>query len=216
MILLSEYASKLLGITLKPEQRSLCDYLESAFNNRLQRRTQGVLFAPAQCGLSVILEIAYPAWIVGRDPLHRIGFATYSDLHSRARSRWILNSLNSPEHAEMFRDYKRVLGTTREWNTPARLGLNDGQVTSRALSIHGGMVGMTCDTLIQTDRFRSENECHNERAVRSVELFQLAYASSRLGEKSNNFIAARDWECPPSAEYLKGFTDWHWKQARAA
>lgn len=96
-----------------------------------------------------------------------------------------------------------------EWRTSWRDALKTTNASFRSLSLHAGMCGTAFDTLIQTDRFRSQHECLSAKACEEIERFEIGSARPRLGGKSNNFIVVRHWESPPrSPEYLKNFELW--------
>lgn len=161
------------------------------FNRKQNTGTSAAIHAPPQFGKSNIIAVAYPAWILGFDPLHRFRLATYSIMHSSRFSQAILRVMRSAEHRAIFPDPKCHLPIRTkfiEWSTNARLQLNDGQSSFTALGLTSGFIGTGADTLLQDDPYASAEDARSETIRDSTWRFQTETAMPRLREESNNFI----------------------------
>lgn len=164
---------------------------KSEFEARKGKGTRAAIHAMPQAGKSVIISQAYPAWILGYDPVHRFRLATYNIFHSARFSVVIKNILRSPEHKGVFPDAAGHLperSKAVEWSTFARLRINDGQSSFTALGLQSGFVGTGADTLLQDDPYKSAEEALSPVIRDKTWRFQTDTAGPRLDEASNVFI----------------------------
>lgn len=161
------------------------------FDKRKSLGTHAAVHAPPQFGKSIIISQAYPAWILGYDPVHRFRLATYNISHSKAFSEVVLNILRSPEHQALFPDpaghVPNVVSTVK-WFTNARRAVNDGQSSFTALGLQSGFVGTGADTLLMDDPYKSIEEALSEVIRDKTWRFYTDTAEPRLDDHSNAYI----------------------------
>lgn len=182
---LAEFVERTSFLRLDEWQVNLCERLEEIAAGKGRRVA---IHAPPQFGKSIIVSQRFPAWLLARDPLHRIKLACYNVTHSTRFARIVRDVMQSAEYREMFPDVGlRVPGITsaEEWSTRARAQLRDAQPSFKALGLATGFVGQGADTLLIDDPYSSPEEAYSEIINNKVYGFWTDTAKPRLTEEAN-------------------------------
>jgi hypothetical protein len=91
------------------QERYLCPLIERLAH---ERGVRALIHAPPQYGKSIWVGQRAPAWLLGVDPLHRIGLACYNETHAEGFGQVVKSLMLAPEFAEAFPD-PRVPGPQR-------------------------------------------------------------------------------------------------------
>lgn len=131
----------------------LCPILERL---RTGKGLRILLHAPPQYGKSVIVSQRLPAYLIGHDPVHRVGLSAYNETHASNFGAVILDLMASEEYAEMFPDSVVPSDAARgQFSTRPRLAMRDAQPSFKAMGLLSGFVGRGVDTLIVDDPYKS-------------------------------------------------------------
>lgn len=158
---MADFVESTVAFPLHPWQRNhLCPILDRL---RTERGVRLLLHAPPQYGKSIIVSQRLPAYLIGHDPLHRVGLACYNETHAQNFGAVIRDICASPEYAAMFPqsaiDSNAAMG---EFSTAAREALRDAQPSFKALGLLSGFVGRGVDTLIVDDPYKSAADALSE------------------------------------------------------
>lgn len=107
---------------------------------------------------------SFPAWLLGFDPLHKIGLACFNESRASEFGLLVSELMKSGEYARLFPDYGARLPDVTpagKFTTIARSGLLDTQVSFIALGMQTGLVSRGTDTLIIDDPYRSAEEAYS-------------------------------------------------------
>lgn len=181
-----DYAQSTLTFPLhKWQERVLCPLIQRLSTEKGLR----ILFhAPPQYGKSVLLSQRCPAYLLGVDPLHRIGLACYNETHAGNFGAVVRDLMLTAEYAEMFPDPRcrvRKDSSAGEFSTAGRKALADGQASFVALGLLSGFTGKGVDTLLMDDPYKSAEEARSETINDKVHRFWKDTANVRVGEEAN-------------------------------
>lgn len=161
------------------------------FEGKKGKGTHAAIHAFPQVGKSIIISQAYPAWILGYDPIHRFRLATFNETRSKRFSAVIRRTMLSSEHRSFFPDpagFVPLRAPAKEWSTAARDAINDGQSSFSALGLQSGFTGTGFDTLLCDDPYKDAKEALSETIRETVWQFYAATAHPRCDDDSNEFI----------------------------
>lgn len=182
----SDFAHATLNFRLHPwQEQVLCPLIERLVN---ERGLRVAVHAPPQYGKSVLLSQRGPAWILGRDPLHRIGLAAYNETHASGFGSVIRDLMLTPQYTEQFPDPRcrvRADSAAGKFFTAARQAVNDAQPSFLALGLQSGFTGKGVDTLIIDDPYKSAEEANSEAINGKVWRFWKETASVRIEAGAN-------------------------------
>ncbi len=189
---LKEYVRRVKFLELDEWQIDFCDKLQNAFFTRNIKAMKACIAVMPQAGKSVLISQAFPAWILGHDPYHRIVLACYNLTRSQKHSRVVVGLMRSAEHVEIFPDPECRLPlttSTRGWSTLGRLNTNfEGQDSFTSASLLTGLTGVGFDTLIVDDPYPGAKEANSEKIRESVWTFYEETAQMRGSGEGNIFM----------------------------
>lgn len=142
-------------------QKILCSQLARCAEERGVRL---LIHAPPEWGKSSIVSRSFPAWLLGRDPLHKVGLACFNLSRAAEFGSLVTELMRSHDYAHLFPDSgARIPDLTRsdKFTTLARAGLVDTQVSFIALGMQTGLVSRGTDTLICDDVYSSAEEAYS-------------------------------------------------------
>lgn len=115
-----------------------------------------LLHGPPQYGKSIIVSQRFPAYLIGHDPLHRVGLACYNETHATNFGAVIRDICASADYARMFpASAVPASSAAGDFSTGPRLALRDAQPSFKALGLLSGFVGRGVDSLIIDDPYAS-------------------------------------------------------------
>jgi predicted phage terminase large subunit-like protein len=187
----ADYVRRVKNLDLDPWQENFCDRLEKAFFERDAKAMRAAIAVMPQAGKSVIISQAFPAYILGHDPYHRIVLACYNLTRSRKHGQAIIATLRSDAHRQIFpEDDSRIptVVSDKSFSTLARLANYDGQDSFTAASLLTGLTGIGFDTLIIDDPYKDRNEAFSETIREKSWNFYQETAQMRGGDHGNIFL----------------------------
>lgn len=181
---LTEFVESTVAFKLHDWQKlHLCPLLERL---RTEKGLRILLCAPPQYGKSVIVSQRLPAYLIGHNPITRIGLACYNQTHASNFGAVVRDLMASAEYAEMFPD--SVVSKNEaagEFFTAPRKALNDAQPSFKAMGLGSGFVGRGVDTLFIDDPYASEADAASELVNGSVWRWWTGTTSPRIKEETN-------------------------------
>jgi predicted phage terminase large subunit-like protein len=167
------------------QEEILCPLIERL---AYERGLRVAFHAPPQYGKSVLLSQRAPAWLLGVDPLHRVGLAAYNETHATGFGAVVRDLMLTPEYLAAFPDPRcrvRSDAAAGKFFTQGRQALNDAQPSFLALGLLSGFVGKSVDTLIIDDPYKSVEDARSEAINEKVWRFWKDTASVRIGAAAN-------------------------------
>jgi predicted phage terminase large subunit-like protein len=187
----ADYVRQVKNLDLDPWQENFCDRLQNAFFNRDAAAMRAAIAVMPQAGKSVIISQAFPAYILGHDPFHRIVLACYNLTRSRKHGQGILACMRSDAHRRIFPEMEGMLPrvcSDKAFSTLGRLANYDGQDSFTAASLNAGLTGIGFDTLIIDDPYNGYSEALSPVIRENVWNFYTGTAQMRGGDHGNIFV----------------------------
>jgi hypothetical protein len=184
---LADFVERTVNFTLHDWQRShLCPILERC---RSEKGLRIALHGPPQYGKSIVASQRLPAYLIGCDPLHRVGLACYNETHATGFGQVVRDILLSPAFHETFGD----LGIRKEapagrFMTSARQAQADAQPSFLAMGLLSGFTGKGVDTLIIDDPYASADDAFSETINDKVWRWWAQTAGVRISEEANVIV----------------------------
>jgi predicted phage terminase large subunit-like protein len=212
-----EYFERIKRLRTDRWQKDFCERLQNASLNRATKREWAIIHAEGQLGKSSILAQAYPAWLLGHLPLHRIALATYNVTRSQRHSKTVIGIMNLPIHKQIFPNkdgWVDEKASKEKWSTAARIELNDGQDSFNPVGLQSGLTGSGFDDLIIDDPYADQKEAFSETTRNHLQEFWDFTVMSRMGTYTNVFGMFHRYHVEDLAGYLldKGSFD-YWRYA---
>lgn len=181
---LADFIARTVAFDLHEWQRAhLCPTLDRL---RHERGVRILLHGPPQYGKSIIVSQRLPAYLIGHDPLHRVGLAAYNETHASNFGAVIRDICASPEYAAMFpASIVPESAAMGEFSTAPRLALRDAQPSFKALGLLSGFVGRGVDTLIVDDPYKSAADAFSEAINGAVWRWWTQTAKPRVKPETN-------------------------------
>jgi predicted phage terminase large subunit-like protein len=178
------------GWDLPPHQVSLCRVLQSVAESTGKRV---IISAPPQHGKSEFISVQWPAWLIGRDPLHRVMLASYNTDHSEGFGMAVQELVKSPKYARIFPKvhlarHSKAMG---EWRTVERGGSHHPSFTGKGIG--GGITGRGADTLILDDVIENAMKAYSVVERENVWNWWTTTASTRLNVHANVVVMFTRW-----------------------
>jgi predicted phage terminase large subunit-like protein len=160
---LEDYVNQTVVWQLHSWQQIVCKRLERLTNETGARI---VMHGPPQFGKSVITSQRLPAYVLGKNPLARVGLACYNITHATTFGETIKGLMQQPEYRELFPDtvIPKVCGSDA-FRTEQRIQLRDGTYSFVAMGLQTGFVGKgfsAGDLLIVDDPYASPEDAISE------------------------------------------------------
>lgn len=153
-----------------------------------ERGVRALVHAPPQFGKSWLLAQRAPAWLLGCDPLHRVGLACYNETHAEGFGQVVKALMLSPEYLDAFPDPRsriRKDAAAGSFFTVGREAVGDAQPSFKAMGLLSGFTGRGVDTLLIDDPYKSAEEARSELINEKVWRFWKDTAGVRIGEAAN-------------------------------
>lgn len=182
---LSQFVQATTNYKLDAWQFHLCSLLEGLAETTGRRV---LICAPPQFGKSVLVSQRFPAWLIGKRPLHRLKLACYNVTHATKFAKIVRDLISSEQYQKLFNNPGLALPkvtSAESWSVAARLKLQDSQPSFKALGLATGFVGEGADTLIIDDPYASPEEAYSDTINKKVHSFWSDTAKPRLNEKTN-------------------------------
>jgi predicted phage terminase large subunit-like protein len=167
------------------QERILCPLIERLAH---ERGVRALFHAGPQYGKSFLLSQRGPAYLLGIDPLHRVGMAAYNETHATGFGAVVRDLMLMPEYREVFPDPRgrvRPDAAAGHFFTAGRLALADAQPSFLAMGLLSGFTGKSVDTLIIDDPYKSAEDARSEVINEKVWRFWKDTASPRLEASAN-------------------------------
>lgn len=202
------FVEKITGLTLEPWQVHLCDRLE-----KLTRQTgqKLLIHKPPQFGGSTIVSQCFPAYLMGRDPMHTFREATHNQKHSEEFSEAVQAVIEGPEYMELFPGTKMPKQTNlEEWSTLKRLEARrrDMQPSYRAITIAGAGVGTGAATWCVDDPYSSPDEAYSPSKNRDIRRWHSKLLIPRLTPESNLIVMYHRFQADDYGGWLQKQPGW--------
>lgn len=148
-----------------------------------------VMHGPPQYGKSVITSQRLPAYLLGTNPLRRVGLACYNISHASGFGEVVRDLMQSPEYDEMFPAVMMPKTASSEaFALPARKRLKDGTYSWVAMGLLTGFVGKGFgpgDCLIVDDPYASPDHAVSESVNESTWRWWAQTAKVRIDPEAN-------------------------------
>lgn len=213
-----EYFERIKRVKADAWQKDFCNRLQKASVNRHVKQTLAITHAEAQIGKSVIQAQVFVSWLLGHDPEHKIILATYNVGKSEDHSIAIINAMQSDTHKAIFPNKGGHIPDGRisrtKWSTFARMEVNDGQHSFRAVGLQSGITGSGFQTGIIDDPYSNVKDAFSPTIRKGLQNFWDTDIMPRLDLHSNIFAMFHRYNYDDLAGYLlsKGYFD-YWRYA---
>jgi len=150
--------------------RAMTQALEAVERGDLRRL---IITLPPRHLKSHTVSVAFPAWVLGRDPRRRIVAASYAQDLAQVFSRQTRGLMQQPWYRRAFPDTRLAAHTTQDALSTTRHGLR------LATSVGGTLTGKGGDLILVDDPMKAA-DAHSETARRAVREWWQGTLSSRL------------------------------------
>jgi phage terminase large subunit-like protein len=194
---------------LHPWQKDhLCPILDRL---RHEKGLRILLHGPPQYGKSIIVSQRLPAYLIGHDPLHRVGLACYNESHSENFGAVIRDICSSAEYARDFPESSISANAAMgEFSTGPRAALRDAQPSFKALGLLSGFVGRGVDTLIVDDPYKSAADAFSEAVNTAVWRWWTQTAKPRVKPETNVVVMFHRYHLDDLAGKLQREGGWEY------
>lgn len=178
-----DFAQSTLAFPLHPWQQLYCDILERL---RTETGLRILVHGPPQYGKTILTSQRAPAYLLGHDPLRRIGVACYNETHATNQTAVVRDLMASDEYRAWFPASavsKEV--SAKEFSTPGRAALRDGQVSLKALGLLSGFTGRGLTDLFVDDPYASADAARSPAISGAVWRWWTQTAKPRLMPATN-------------------------------
>lgn len=165
--------------------RHLCPLIQRLHS---ERGIRALFHGPPQFGKSILLAQRAPAYLLGVDPLHRVGLACYNESRAGDHGAVVRDVMQSPAYRELFPSIAsriRKDAAEGEFSTTARRKRWDGQPSFSGMGLLTGFTGKGLDTLIIDDPYQSADAAESDAINERVWRFWKNTASPRIGDEAN-------------------------------
>jgi predicted phage terminase large subunit-like protein len=186
-VTLEQFVESTVNFSLHSWQRDhLCPLLQRLRNEKGLRIA---IHGPPQYGKSVITSQRLPAYLIGCNPLIRIGLACYNETHATNFGDVIKGVICSEDYKAFFPAVDvRKDAPAGKFSTQQRLRAADAQPSFLAMGLQSGFTGKGVDTLIIDDPYKSADEARSEAINEKVWRWWSQTANVRLGEEANVIV----------------------------
>ena len=157
----------------------LCDTLEAVANGKIKRL---IINIPPRYLKSIICSVAFPAWLLGKDPTKRVIVASYSKLLATKHSQDTRIIMQSKWYKKNFK--KTILANGMNEKNKFCTTENGFRF---ATSVNGTLTGEGGDILIVDDPHNPVNIHNKQNRKKTINWFTSVF-SSRLNDKNNGSI----------------------------
>lgn len=182
----AEFAQSTVTFPLHTWQTDyLCPLLERF---RTEQGLRIALHGPPQYGKSVITSQRLPAYLLGSDPLARVGLACYNETHATGFGSVVKDLLVSDDFASMFPDPRariRKDAAAGRFRTDGREALHDAQYSFLAMGLLSGFTGKGVDHLIVDDPYKSAEEARSSAINEKTWRWWSETAGPRIPDTTN-------------------------------
>lgn len=142
-----------------------------------------------------IISQAFPAWLLGHDPLFRYALAMYNISRSENHSTVVINDMSTSIYKDIFpnrdgwiwkaSDTSKTATAKSGWVTNARHELNDGQLSFNPVGLRSGLTGSGYDWLSIDDPYKEAQEAFSGPINEQMRNFYEYTVLSRTGLHSS-------------------------------
>ena len=203
-----DFVEKITGLTLEPWEWHLCNRLEQLVHQTGQYL---LIHKPPQFGGSTIVSQCFPAYLMGRDPMHTVREATHNQRHSEEFSEAVQSVLRGPEYDAIFPGTLIPQQTNlTEWSTIQRLAAHqkDMQPSYRAAGIAGPLVGLGGSTWILDDPYGSDKDAYSSVYNAAMRRWHSKLLMPRLSPRSNVIVMYHRFHANDYAGWLQKQKGW--------
>lgn len=178
-----EFAQQSLAFPLHPWQELYCEILERL---RTEQGLRILVHGPPQYGKTILTSQRMPAYLLGHDPLRRVGVACYNETHATNQTAVVRDLMASDEYRAWFPASavsKDV--SAKEFSTAPRQKLRDGQVSLKALGLLSGFTGRGLTDLFVDDPYASADAASSPAINGKVWRWWTQTAKPRLMPSTN-------------------------------
>ena len=185
-ITFTEFCERTLNFKLHDWQKIVTERLGRLKDERGARI---VMHGPPQYGKSVITSQRLPAYLLGTNPLRRVGLACYNITHASGFGDVVKALMQSPEYDELFPAVGMPkVASGESFVLPARKALNDGTYSWVAMGLLTGFVGKGFgpgDCIIIDDPYASPDDAVSEAINERVWRWWAQTAKVRIDPLAN-------------------------------
>ncbi len=168
------------------QRRFLCPILERCAH---EKGVRIAIHGPPQFGKSIIVSQRLPAWLLGLDPIHRVGLACYNETRSTQFGDVVKQIICSPQFGDQFPSVQVAPDApSGRFSTAQRAALLDAQPSFTAMGLLSGFVGRGVDTLIVDDPYKSSDEARSEVINEKVWRWWSETAKVRIDPAANVLV----------------------------
>ena len=157
----------------------IAEYLKEVYNGNIKRL---IINIPPRSLKSVCISVAFPAWILGKNPSSRIIVASYSEILSLKHSTDCRIIINSQWFKKLFPDFQ----LNQSQNEKHKFATTQNGYRF-ATSIGGSLTGEGGDILIVDDPHNPQQIMSDKYRLKTIEWFSNTFVS-RLNDKKNGVI----------------------------
>ena len=159
--------------------KAMCWWLERVAAGQLLR---SMIWLMPRSLKSITAAVAFPCWVIGRDPTAKIMIVTYADKLSTDHADYRRQILESDWYRQLFPDTHIRISRQHEIKTEAH-----GQVL--AVSVLGTITGRGADIIIMDDCMRAGDQ-DSEAAREGLKSWFTNTLSTRLNDKRTGAIVS--------------------------
>jgi len=154
-------------------------FLERVARGEVNR---GIINVPPRSGKSIMASVAFPAWVMGKDPTRRILAVSYAEEFARKLSLDTRRIMEAPWFEELFPQLQLVRGRQRT------MELTTTQQGYRyAAGVGGAVLGRGADLIIVDDPIKAIDVVSEAERRRVAEFYDNTLVT-RLNDKSAGAI----------------------------
>ncbi|MGU3539864.1 phage terminase large subunit [Methylobacterium sp. A54F] len=174
-------------VTLEPGVPYQHNWHLEAIAESLRQITDGetrrlIVNVPPRSGKSIVISIAYTAWVLGHDPTRRIICVSYSEALAKAHHAAFRTLVTSPWYRALFPAFAIQRGGDRETET-----VTTARGYRFAVSLSGSVLGRGADLIIGDDPMSPEAALSEAVRLRQTQLWMSAHRT-RLNNKRTGAI----------------------------
>ena len=213
---LAELVERTFNLKLDPWQIFICQRLEKL---RWQKGQRILIHAPSQLGKSIIVSQRFPAYILGCNPLTRIGLVAYNQTHAKRFSVAVQKCMRMYAFRSLFPNpHCRLPNNTPQdlWSTEARHSIGDATASVIAAGMDSGLTGHGFDLLIVDDPYADAGAANSVIENENIHLFWNATVKPRLNDDTNVVIMFHRYHDDDFAGWLMQQEPGVWEYLRFA
>lgn len=180
------FAAATLAFELHGWQALYCELLERL---RTEKGLRLLVHGPPQFGKTIISSQRLPAYLLGQNPILRIGVACYNETHAVKQTSVVRDLMAMDQYRQWYPSSAVAKdASAKEFSTPSRAALHDGQVSVKALGLLSGFTGRGVDLLIIDDPYASADAARSEAVNGAVWRWWSETTKPRIMPEANVLV----------------------------